>query len=283
MGNLYSVIAHSCTKSCIPEYQSKDSTAYSYQLCKWSSDRSFEEGHRQALDEILLIYGLQDLMSLFISLIEDKEIKYYGMIHPGLCNIDENGHIRAIIKICPKWVQERILLQFLGPTEAGKTAFMYKFSYLDIQYYEPNKKPDFVRQIQLNDKAFTVQLVDSYATRFDSVLLDSQIRYADCIFIAFNVCEEHLTEETITKYLDKIASRYSNGSSLMKPTIIVGTKTDLRKDFSKYKHNLDMAIQICQKFDIPYIEVSLKNNVSVYFLIQYAIYHIWFTQCCKEQ
>jgi len=230
----------------------------------------FGEKEKKSLLQVLKQHQLQDLIEIFISLLSETEpplISFYRT-RSRLFDLDKNGNLRTDFYICPEWLKQkgRIKITLLGHWK-GKTSLAIRFICRRFEAeYDPTIEDSFVKVIALNKECrCSIDVLDTAGQEEFSSMQDQWIRESDCVFISYNVCGPYSPEDDLTSNLEKVISRGE------KMAIVVGTKTDLRKDFALYEKNFKEALSICERYNVSYIETSSLDDINIDFLFHYAV------------
>ncbi|ETO14911.1 hypothetical protein RFI_22458 [Reticulomyxa filosa] len=252
---------HHCNQQCITK-QKKISNEFFHQL-HWSG-WIFTVEHQQLLLSVLVSYNLKDMMNLFVMMLgdeNDEHERYYRLIRPGLCNIDDTGPLRYNFPICTQWVK----------------SWQYVFCLFVICRRKKTIEDLYLRHTQLNNTtACDIGFLDCEETSEFAEVREKWVLQAHCFFILIEVCTDHGVEEYLIISIKRIGRRLDG---VLSSVVVVGVKDTSKCIHSQYKKNFGTVIAICKRFDIPYIEIcsvldpSRNTHTYVDFLFQYAVYN----------
>ena len=87
--------------------------------------------------------------------------------------------------------------------------------------------------------------------------------------------------KSIWKTINQV-NQFDNDHSNEKAVVLVGTQLDLLyntvaddKDTEMMRSNQKEAIKLSEKWNVPYIEVSARNNVNINLLFEYVVREYW--------
>eukprot|EP01084_Bolivina_argentea_P131153 231542_1 len=189
-------------------------------------------------------------------------------------------------RICFKFLGGLCVLRIsiLGAVGVGKTSLCVR--YLANEYLQKKdsllsiEPKYFQTSMNVNGLSLTVDVLDTKIQYYQSewsTELDF-IRNSKVIFLLFAVNDLNSFDKMI-EYYDKILSIKidNNGESICDyALIVVGTKCDLKnRNKEKYIMNEQRAIIQAHKWNVPFIEISAKDNINIQFLFNIAIYEYW--------
>ncbi|ETO25235.1 protein ras-1 [Reticulomyxa filosa] len=155
----------------------------------------------------------------------------------------------------------------LGHDKSGKTSLVIRLiANLFLEDYDSAVEESYKKKIRLNDEqSCFLHILDTPGAEEFSTMHKQWVFSSDCVIIAYDASGPYPPEQAIQPYLSIIRRTNDNVT-----TIVAGTKTDLRHNFSKYKHNLDVVVDFCKRNCLCYIETSAKDNINIQFLFQFV-------------
>lgn len=120
-----------------------------------------------------------------------------------------------------------------------------------LESYYPTIQNQFNKSIKFRDQTYEVEILDTAGQDEFTIINDSTIVHGYILVFALNSRSSFELLETIR---DKILE--NNGSDQV-PMVLVGNKLDLDRKISKSE-----AVQLANKFKVPYIEVSAKLSTG---------------------
>ncbi|ETO12354.1 hypothetical protein RFI_25022 [Reticulomyxa filosa] len=249
---------------------------FSLHLQHWSTGWNFTDEHKAIVKEEFFRYNLQDVLSLFFSIIGeyDDYRAYYRLTYPTLCDINKDNTLSMNYYIPSEWIKAKkdIRMTIMGYGGSGKSNLVLRLvtdTFMDE--CDPTIEDSYRKNLTLCEgTSCFLDVLDTAGREEYPSMLEQWVRESDCVIIVYNISGPYSPEEAIEPYFS-VVRRVKKGTVL-----VAATKNDLRHDFAKNKHNLDKAIDFCKQNKLCYIETSAKDNINVHFLFQYAVYNLWF-------
>lgn len=143
----------------------------------------------------------------------------------------------------------------IGDAGVGKTAFckkLIKGEFSDI-YSSTIGVDFFIKYLEVNDKIFKLQLWDTAGQEKFESIINSYFRNAQVVIIMLDLHENN-NEITFFKWYNKVL-KYC---SINVKTIVIGNKIDLINNTNTVE-----LIALFKKFNLPYLEISVKENKNI--------------------
>ena len=146
----------------------------------------------------------------------------------------------------------------IGDSLSGKSSYMNKLLY---DTFSNDKTTtigvDFgVLYVSINNKTLKNHIWDTAGQETFKSIIRSYYRNSDGCILTFDVTNRK-SFENINKWIDEL-QLYSNYEKLS--VIIIGNKIDLENQRAV---SMEEAEKLSLKYDIPYIEVSVKNDINI--------------------
>ena len=146
----------------------------------------------------------------------------------------------------------------IGDSLSGKSSYMNKLLY---DTFSNDKTTtigvDFgVLYVSINNKTLKNHIWDTAGQETFKSIIRSYYRNSDGCILTFDVTNRK-SFENINKWIDEL-QLYSNYEKLS--VIIIGNKIDLENQRAV---SMEEAEELSLKYDIPYIEVSVKNDINI--------------------
>ena len=146
----------------------------------------------------------------------------------------------------------------IGDSLSGKSSYMNKLLY---DTFSNDKTTtigvDFgVLYVTINNKTLKNHVWDTAGQETFKSIIRSYYRNSDGCILTFDVTNRK-SFENINKWIDEL-QLYSNYEKLS--VIIIGNKIDLEDQRAV---SMEEAEKLSLKYDIPYIEVSVKNDINI--------------------
>lgn len=146
----------------------------------------------------------------------------------------------------------------IGDSLSGKSSYMNKLLY---DTFSNDKTTtigvDFgVLYVTINNKTLKNHVWDTAGQETFKSIIRSYYRNSDGCILTFDVTNRK-SFENINKWIDEL-QLYSNYEKLS--VIIIGNKIDLENQRAV---SMEEAEELSLKYDIPYIEVSVKNDINI--------------------
>ena len=146
----------------------------------------------------------------------------------------------------------------IGDSLSGKSSYMNKLLY---DTFSNDKTTtigvDFgVLYVTINNKTLKNHVWDTAGQETFKSIIRSYYRNSDGCILTFDVTNRK-SFENINKWIDEL-QLYSNYEKLS--VIIIGNKIDLENQRAV---SMEEAEKLSLKYDIPYIEVSVKNDINI--------------------
>ena len=113
-----------------------------------------------------------------------------------------------------------------------------------------------IKKFNLHDRKISLEIWDTGGAEHYSSLLPMYYRNAEIILICIDLSKYYNNQDIINKWVNDIDQHVDVGSKIV---YIVGTKSDIKKDFAK--KTLDNAFEKYPEF--IYMETSSKNDMGV--------------------
>ena len=146
----------------------------------------------------------------------------------------------------------------IGDSLSGKSSYMNKLLY---DTFSNDKTTtigvDFgVMYVTINNKTLKNHIWDTAGQETFKSIIRSYYRNADGCILTFDVTNRK-SFENINKWINEL-QLYSDFEKLS--VIIIGNKIDLENQRAV---SIEEAEELSLKYDIPYIEVSVKNDINI--------------------
>lgn len=146
----------------------------------------------------------------------------------------------------------------VGDSNVGKTAVISRFA--DDTYTDNTIGTigvDFkIKTVDINGKIIKLQIWDTAGQEKFRTICSSYCRHACGIIITYDICKRE-SFDNIENWLNEI-NKYSTDSI----KLLIGTKYDLSK-YGKREVSTEEGQQMANKLNIPFIEVSAKENINI--------------------
>ena len=157
----------------------------------------------------------------------------------------------------PKISTKIIKIIIIGDSGCGKTSIMQK--YIDdyvVKSEGPTIGVDFrTQKIEYNGILHIVNIWDTAGQERYQSLTSAYYRMSNCVMVVFDLTDRK-SFENVSSWINRSKSYDIDNS---KPHILVGNKSDIAENIvskSEIKN-------ICEKYDIEYIEVSAYKGINI--------------------
>lgn len=171
------------------------------------------------------------------------------------------------------WWSNQMRLVVMGTGGVGKTSLIYMYVHRSFVTWDPSIEDSFFKQTQVDGDIVRLDILDTPGHEEYSALSDIYIHTGDGFVICFDVTNPRLEEcENICKQICRIKDVEDNIEMMRSiPMILVGCKSDLRKD-EMNKEDFTLIQKLIDTYGVQYIETSsmtgLKVNESFEILIR---------------
>lgn len=145
----------------------------------------------------------------------------------------------------------------LGSGGVGKTCVVLRLtrSTFDPEYI-PTIQDYFEKKIVLNNKEYTLNIIDTAGQDEMQGITDIAIQDAESFVILYSVTSLMSFNEA-EKYRDKVV-QFSNGA--VPRLVLVGNKCDMEAERAVTK---EQGMALAQKWSCPFYESSAKNDINI--------------------
>lgn len=145
----------------------------------------------------------------------------------------------------------------LGPGHVGKSALTLQFMYDEfVEDYEPTKCSAYKRKLTVQQYDVEVDITDTAGQEDYVGINDPHYRSNDGFLVVFSLADK-LSLDAVPSILERIAQCRP---SMPTPVVLIGNKVDLTEE---REVPTEVAIQLAQKWRIPYMETSAKTAFNV--------------------
>eukprot|EP01084_Bolivina_argentea_P282670 483912_1 len=189
---------------------------------------------------------------------------------------------KMFVKFMTKCEMHEIKVIILGNGGIGKSSLVFRFIISDyIEYFDPNIQDSFVKYLNLNNEKIMLNILDT-AYGESEYYQDEQcqiewIKDAKCCVLCFAMNDKQ-SFDSIDKYYNKVLSLKGNDNDWS--MILVGLKCDLNNEMRCVL--FDDILKKIKNWNLPYIEVSAKDNINIDYLFRVAFYEYWLQSQMKQ-
>ncbi|KAG5450779.1 Ras- protein Ral-a [Clonorchis sinensis] len=142
----------------------------------------------------------------------------------------------------------------LGIGSVGKSALTLQFMYDEfVEDYEPTKSSAYKRKVNIEDICVEVDITDTAGQEDYAGINDPFYRNNDGFIVVFSLTDKE-SLKAVPLILERIVQCRGDEQS---PVVLVGNKVDLVDERAV---PAESAIQLAQKWQIPYLETSARTR-----------------------
>eukprot|EP01084_Bolivina_argentea_P223404 378009_1 len=276
---------HCCKKECFRDIKSAK-TMINMPSTFGLDEFIFTKKHCKYLSKALSSLVQNDDFEFIVQIIAS----YFNSISDGSYYAQCHGNINKL-KLCPIWSKEfaeEIKVVLLGETKVGKSSVVMR--YLTGNFIEDlsqlTEDDSYRKTEKIDENEIIMDILDTAPTEEFTSMRDQWLRERQMFLIVFAINDDkslqaaEMHREKIMRATDIDCN--DKDHFCRQGLMLIGTKLDLKNNPNINKNEMKImeqnhkyAMKLSNKWNVPYIQVSSKENINIGLMFKQIIYEYW--------